>query len=418
MSMSNTTIWFLLLALVCVNADELGVGTDGVLTPEAVFNESNPHRWTDPHDRIVGVRCPDGHSEPIGGIEADTGEMLFKCGNNVAVWSIVTGEFRISLGGHTGHLTDIATRKDVVVASGSANEVRAWSLTDGRSTHNWTWPRDIDGSFREITCIAIGSDIVFAGTNSGSMVAWDHRTGELLWSIVLPLDEPRVSITCMWASVDDRQLLFGLEDGRIRKWTSGFFGGIRTIYRTRSAVWYVTKHLRLDVIGISTREDVLIFNTSTGVSKHRKPGSASAVFFDGDDTFIWQGMQSRVLTLSSIHTGEDVGEMSSFPVMDGRDGHGEAPYSFVLARRHESVILMPDVRARDNYNLHVQFALVECDCDRDCAICWMQQVSCVGRYYYFAMAMKRGHADGEMKVERSELCRGELGHRDLDYETC
>ncbi len=376
MSTLHTIIWFCsAFALVCADAEvSTETSTDGSLIPEAVFNDSDPHRWTDPHDRMVGLRC-DEKTYPHGGVEADNGEILFGCGSAVFVWNPVTDKIRITLEGFSKYrVRNIATSGDIVAATVSNDGVLIWCLRTGRSIHSWTLQPDMHMLSRAITCIAVGNDVIFVGTDRGMILAWHHRSG-VLKRITVPRSGDRLSpITCMWASADGQRLLIGSQDGRVREWKPSQQWNTWTIFWAPDAVWYVTPHPRLDVIAISTREDVLIVDIDSSDVLQRKPGSASAIFFDGDDTFIWQEMGSEVLTLSSIRTGVDVGEMSSF----GRHLLRSSTCTFILARRHESVILMPDVHGG---GITTTFALVKCDF----------------AYYYSAMAMKRGYADGELE---------------------
>ncbi len=416
MSTSHAAIWFLLLAMVCADADEPAAGTDGVLVPDVlVFNESNPHRWTDPHERIFGVRCPDGHSEPIGGIEADTGEILFECGSSVAVWNIVTGKFRISLEGHSGQLSSIATRGDLVAASGvDSRVVRTWSLKDGQPVSNWTIPRDVDILSRAITCLAIGNESIYVGTDRGTVLAWHHQSRNCMRLFVASSNIGLSSITCMWASVDDERLLFGAQDGSVREYREGL--DICTVFWAPDAVWYVTAHPWFDnVVAISTREDVLIVkskrkkhpvifarNTNTYDLLQRKPGSASAIFFDCDDNFIWQQMGSQALTLSSITTGKDIGEMSSFPP----ELKYASTFTFILARRHKAVILMPD--SRGDRCSETIFALLVCGSHEDRRQCMDRYYACLRVHGYPAVVMRRGYADRgveELNEQDYGLCR-------------
>lgn len=219
----------------------------------------------------------------------------------IRIWSLATGQARLTLsvdGGHVEHhkVASLVVKGEHLVAGLSDGTIKMWSLPSGKPIY--------DGKIAGggITTLAIHGNDIFAGSEDGNIYVWSANTP--VDTRVLGTHTRGISCLAMAGSV----LISGSDDGALRRWNlsdetsiplGGHTGRITSIAVPGDGT----------VLSGSFDRTIRIYDINTGLllrsydfpREEANPGSVRRFPFDGDSLVVTG--YGRAIWLVHCHSG-------------------------------------------------------------------------------------------------------------------
>ena len=157
---------------------------------------------------------PDGSAASSGLIFSADGRYLVTVGRDsvAQVWSVETGEPRLTLRGHESALRSVAASADgsLIATGGEETRVMLWDGTTGRLKRSFTGNTDF------VNSVSLSRDgaLLASGDAAARILIWDTATGRLLHTFLGHSNE----VNAVAFSADGKLLASAGEDGKVFLW--------------------------------------------------------------------------------------------------------------------------------------------------------------------------------------------------------
>jgi len=227
-----------------------------IRTAESPVRELEGHTWG-----VMAVALsPDGRVAISGGNDTD-----------VHVWQISSGERRATLTGHKSSVTSVAMSRDSkrAVSGAEDGDVRIWNLNTNKCLTT------IKNYYVPIAGVAISGNgqSVITGTEHGAVDIWNTHPRRIVRSF-----QNGRSLTSLSLSDDEKTLVCGDRDGRIRVWDLASCKCILTLEGHAGKVTSARLTLAGNtLVSASSDRTVMVWSMTTGTALASLEGHHSSV---------------------------------------------------------------------------------------------------------------------------------------------
>lgn len=139
------------------------------------------------------------------------------------VLELESGSILRTFGDHDGPVYSVAVSPDGswALSASTAGTVRLWDLDRGRPL---SWPADAPPATRALVLLADGEHLL--GGEDQSLRLWHLPSGRLLWST-----RAGARVQAVAASPDGESVFAGLDDGKVKMWSSTKGGRAQKVFR-------------------------------------------------------------------------------------------------------------------------------------------------------------------------------------------